>query len=87
MDGIRYSVIVLALIVFTLTISLYISSDDRHWQAYIDAGNAALGRGNYEWTDKMYRQALRHAQLHGNNNRLIVRTKAHIRRLDKIRNP
>ena len=36
--------------------------EDRHWHAFIDAGNRAYGRGNYAYAERMYSEALQQAR-------------------------
>ena len=80
------AVVFIAVIFLAIMSLLHLSSEDRFWQKYIDAGNQALERGNYEWANKMYRQALQHARQNGKDSPLIAKTQAHIKRLEKIRN-
>jgi len=77
----------IAIIFLAIMTLFYFRTEDRFWQGYIDSGNQALERGNYEWANKMYNQALQHAQQQGDDNPLIAKTQAHIKRLDKVRNP
>ena len=80
------TVVFIAVIFLAIMSMLHLSSEDRFWQKYIDAGNQALERGNYEWANKMYRQALQHARQNGKDSPLISKTQAHIKRLEKVRN-
>ena len=80
------AVVFIAVIFLAIMSLLHLSSEDRFWQKYIDAGNQALERGNYEWANKMYRQALQHARQNGKDSPLIAKTQAHIKRLEKVRN-
>lgn len=38
------------------------SFGERYWREFKAAGNRALERGNYEWAERMYREALKYAQ-------------------------
>ena len=76
--------ITVALLVAILS-SLYFSVEDRYWQEYIDAGDRALNRGNYEWAEKMYNEALQYAQNKDAKNPLIAKTRAYLKRLEKVK--
>ena len=65
--------------------SLYLSGENRSWQEYIDAGDRALKRGNYEWAEKMYNEALQYAQNKDAKNPLIAKTRAYLKRLEKVK--
>ena len=73
-------IILVAIITF-----LYFSGADRSWQEYIDAGDRALGRGNYDWAEKMYREALQYAQHKGDKDPLVAQTRKYLKRLEKAR--
>ena len=64
---------------------LYFSSEDRSWQEYIDAGDRALERGNYEWAKKMYGQAMQYAQNKDPDDPLVAKTQAYLKRLEKVK--
>jgi len=70
--------ITVALLVAILS-SLYFSVEDRYWQEYIDAGDCALNRGNYEWAEKMYNEVLQYAK---NKD---AKTRAYLKRLEKVK--
>ena len=65
--------------------SLYLSGENRSWQKYIDAGDRAFKRGNYEWAEKMYNEALQCAQNKDAKNPLIAKTRAYLKRLEKVK--
>ena len=65
--------------------SLYLSGENRSWQEYIDAGDRALKRVNYEWAEKMYNEALQYAQNKDAKNPLIAKTRAYLKRLEKVK--
>jgi tetratricopeptide (TPR) repeat protein len=39
-----------------------IAFDDRHWLAFDDAGDVAYERGNYDYAERMYKEALQVAR-------------------------
>lgn len=39
-----------------------VAFDDRHWQAFDRAGDVAFERGNYNYAERMYNEALQVAQ-------------------------
>jgi hypothetical protein len=75
----------IALLFFVLFIALFVTSDDRSWQEYIDAGQRAQERGNYAWAEKMYREALQYAEEQDANGPMVRTTWRHLRRLEQIR--
>jgi hypothetical protein len=58
--------------------SLYLSGENRSWQEYIDAGDR-------EWAEKMYNEALQYAQNKDAKNPLIAKTRAYLKRLEKVK--
>ena len=50
---------------------LYSAFQQRHWNAFSQAGDRALERGNYEWAEKMYQQALQYAQTKKNEEKTV----------------
>ncbi len=46
-------------------------SKNRHWQEFSEAGTRALKRGNYNWAEKMYTEALQYAQQQGNEEKEV----------------
>lgn len=40
----------------------------RNWNEFTDAGTRAMERGNHDWAEKMYREALQYAQRHGSRD-------------------
>ena len=69
-----------------ILILMYCSSENRYWQEYIDAGDRASERGNYEWAKKMYNEALHYAQNKDADDPLVAKTKAYLERLKKDKN-
>ncbi|HCL27246.1 MAG TPA: hypothetical protein DIC52_02275 [Candidatus Latescibacteria bacterium] len=39
-----------------------IAFDDRHWRAFDDAGDVAFKRGNFDYAERMYKEALQVTQ-------------------------
>lgn len=78
--------VVIAMILIAILASLYIAGEDRSWQEYIDAGDRALARGNYDWAEKMYGEALQYAQNKDANDPLVAKTRAYLKRLEKVKN-
>ena len=68
-----------------MLILMHHSSENRYWHEYIDAGDRASKRGNYEWANKMYNQALQYAQNKGANDPLVAKTKVYLERLEKVK--
>ena len=63
---------------------IYFSFEDRHWKKFSEAGTRALERGNYEWAEKMYGEALQYAQAQGPDNPRVVETFLLLHRLYKV---
>jgi hypothetical protein len=49
-------------IIVVLGIIGTVAFDDRHWQAFDDAGTVAYKRGNFEYAERMYAEALQVAR-------------------------
>jgi hypothetical protein len=45
--------------------------EERHWTEFSEAGTRALERGNYDWAEKMYTEALQYAQQQGNQDKEV----------------
>ena len=78
------SLFVAALILIAV-IGAYFSGMDRFWQTHIDAGDDALKRGNYEWSEKMYLKALQAAEAKGADHPLVAETGKYLKRLERVR--
>ncbi len=76
--------ITVALLVAILSL-LFFLGKDRSWQEYIDAGDRALERGNYEWAEKMYGKAMQYAQNKDAKDPLVAKTRASLKRLEKVK--
>ena len=55
--------LIIAVVILVAIIGImHFANADRSWQEYIGAGDRALERGNYDWAEKMYREALQYAE-------------------------
>ncbi len=72
----------LAAVVVLLVIAIggYLIFDDRHWQAFDDAGDGAFKRKNYKYAHSMYRKALLEAE-RLQDRQLIAETLADLQRV------
>jgi cytochrome c-type biogenesis protein CcmH/NrfG len=53
---------VVIVIIFVLGAIGYVAFDDRHWQAFQQAGDVAFERGNHKYAERMYDEALQVAR-------------------------
>jgi hypothetical protein len=79
------SLVIVVLLMVTILAFLHFSAEDRSWQEYIGAGDRALSRGNYDWAEKMYGEALQYAQNKGDDDPLVAKTRRYLQRLEKAR--
>ena len=79
-----FAVIAVVILVAIIGI-MHFANADRSWQEYIGAGDRALERGNYDWAEKMYREALQYAQGKGAKDPLVAETRKYLKRLEKAR--
>ena len=63
---------------------IYLFSGDPYWEASVKSGNQAFERGNYEWAEKMYEQALRYAREQNPDRRRTIETLLLLRRLYQV---
>ena len=75
----------IAALILIAVIGAYFSGTDRFWQTHIDAGDDALERGNYEWSEKMYLKALQAAEAKGADHPLVAETERYLKRLERAR--
>ena len=62
MDRTRLRALVVLGVIVVMGIIGTVAFDDRHWQAFDDAGRVAYERGNFDYAQRMYGEALQVAQ-------------------------
>jgi len=78
--------LIIAVVILVAIIGImHFANADRSWQEYIGAGDRALERGNYDWAEKMYREALQYAEGKGAKDPLVAETRKYLKRLEKAR--
>jgi hypothetical protein len=65
---------------------MHYTAADRSWEEYIEAGDRALERGNYEWAEKMYLEALQYAENKSPRDPLVPRTQRYLERVRDLKN-
>ncbi|MDA0333627.1 MAG: hypothetical protein O2782_00485 [bacterium] len=62
LDRTRLGALVVLGVIVVMGIIGTVAFDDRHWQAFDDAGRVAYERGNFDYAQRMYNEALQVAQ-------------------------
>ena len=62
MDRTRLRALVVLGVIVVMGIIGTVAFDDHHWQAFDDAGRVAYERGNFDYAQRMYGEALQVAQ-------------------------
>lgn len=58
----QIGIVAVVIVIVLLGIVGYVVFDDRHWRAFDNAGDVAFERGNHDYAERMYEQALQVAR-------------------------